>query len=262
MGHVESRVNLRGPPRKAKYSWMSDSEIVPRGKGNTEWRSEPTNVEKLADELWLGVKCQSKAELAGREVENTKERERTLLKELGKIALAGRLKKLVSRKTKLITEAPVNGGRNYNGPKEGLGEIELSVKMRTTCARTVRPYEALLYPEIESRFYLRSIGGQFDWGGRLPKGNGGVQRFPQIVQKSILECKGKRKLNCETNKSSRDESRVPIDEEVWHLDVGSSHPGAEVRPKGWAVRPLKRYVSWVQNVARQFGPYPAWALEY
>jgi hypothetical protein len=22
-------------------------------------------------------------------------------------------------------------------------------------------------------------GGQFDWGGRLPKSNGGVQRFPQ-----------------------------------------------------------------------------------
>ncbi len=21
-------------------------------------------------------------------------------------------------------------------------------------------------------------GGQFDWGGRLPKGNGGAQRFP------------------------------------------------------------------------------------
>jgi hypothetical protein len=31
-------------------------------------------------------------------------------------------------------------------------------------------------------------------------------------------------------------------------DVGSSHPGAAVSPKGWAVRPLKRYVSWVQNV--------------
>ena len=44
---------------------------------------------------------------------------------------------------------------------------------------------------------------------------------------------------------------------VWHLDVGSSHPGAEVGPKGWAVRPLKRYASWVQNVVRQFGPYPA-----
>src|SRR3954465_4963508 len=48
---------------------------------------------------------------------------------------------------------------------------------------------------------------------------------------------------------------------VWGLDVGSSHPGAGVGPKGWAVRPLKRYASWVQNVVRQFGPYPPWALE-
>ena len=49
--------------------------------------------------------------------------------------------------------------------------------------------------------------------------------------------------------------RVHIDGEIWHLDVGSSHPGAVVRSKGWAVRPLKRYASWVQNVVRQFGPY-------
>ena len=41
--------------------------------------------------------------------------------------------------------------------------------------------------------------------------------------------------------------RVHIDGVVWHLDVGSSHPGAEVGPKGWAVRPLKRYASWVQR---------------
>ena len=27
-----------------------------------------------------------------------------------------------------------------------------------------------------------------------------------------------------------------------------------------AVRQLKRYVSWVQNVVRQFGPYLPWAL--
>lgn len=39
--------------------------------------------------------------------------------------------------------------------------------------------------------------------------------------------------------------RVHIDGEVWHLDVGSSHPGAEARPKGLAVRQLKRYASWV-----------------
>src|SRR3989339_1066697 len=50
--------------------------------------------------------------------------------------------------------------------------------------------------------------------------------------------------------------RVHIDGKVWHLDVGSSHPGAEEGPKGLAVRQLKRYVSWVQNVVRQFGPYP------
>ena len=55
--------------------------------------------------------------------------------------------------------------------------------------------------------------------------------------------------------------RVHIDGVVWHLDVGSSHPGAVVGPKGWAVRPLKWYASWVQNVVRQFGPYPAWAQE-
>ena len=49
--------------------------------------------------------------------------------------------------------------------------------------------------------------------------------------------------------------RVHIDGKVWHLDVGSSHPGAEAGPKGMAVRHLKRYASWVQNVVRQFGPY-------
>ena len=56
--------------------------------------------------------------------------------------------------------------------------------------------------------------------------------------------------------------RDHIDGEVWHLDVGSSHPGGEVASKGWTVRPLKRYASWVQNVVRQFGPYLLWALEY
>src|SRR6187549_4038070 len=55
--------------------------------------------------------------------------------------------------------------------------------------------------------------------------------------------------------------RVHIDDKVWHLDVGSSHPGAEVGPKGSAVRRLKRYVSWVQNVVRQFGPYLLWAQD-
>ena len=49
---------------------------------------------------------------------------------------------------------------------------------------------------------------QFDWGGRLLKSNGGAQRFPQIGQKPIVECIGKRELDCETDRSSRCESRA------------------------------------------------------
>ena len=51
-------------------------------------------------------------------------------------------------------------------------------------------------------------GGQFDWGGRLPKSNGGAQRFSQYGRKSYEECKGKRELDCKTYRSSKDESRT------------------------------------------------------
>ena len=51
-------------------------------------------------------------------------------------------------------------------------------------------------------------GGQFDWGGRLPKSNGGAQWFPQVGRKSTKERNGIRELDCETNKSSRCESRA------------------------------------------------------
>ena len=51
-------------------------------------------------------------------------------------------------------------------------------------------------------------GGQFDWGGRLLKSNGGAQRFPQNGWKSFDECKGIRELNCETDMSNRCESRA------------------------------------------------------
>ena len=49
-------------------------------------------------------------------------------------------------------------------------------------------------------------GGQFDWGGRLLKGNGGVQRLVQRGQKSRNECKRINQPNCETYKSSSNES--------------------------------------------------------
>ena len=49
-------------------------------------------------------------------------------------------------------------------------------------------------------------GGQFDWGGRLLKSNGGAQRSAQRGWKSRNECKRKSWPNCETNKSSSNES--------------------------------------------------------
>ena len=50
--------------------------------------------------------------------------------------------------------------------------------------------------------------GQFDWGGLLLKSNGGVQRYTQPGWQSGVEHKGISVLDCETYKSSRDESRT------------------------------------------------------
>ena len=51
-------------------------------------------------------------------------------------------------------------------------------------------------------------GGEFDWGGRLRKGIGGAQRFPQNGWKPFEECKGRRELDCDTDGWSRYESRA------------------------------------------------------
>ena len=50
------------------------------------------------------------------------------------------------------------------------------------------------------------LGGQFDWGGRLLKSNGGAQRLAQHGRKSCNECKRINQPNCETDKSSSNES--------------------------------------------------------
>ena len=51
-------------------------------------------------------------------------------------------------------------------------------------------------------------GGEFDWGGRLRKGIGGAQRFPQNGWKPFGECKGRREPDCDTDGWSRYESRT------------------------------------------------------
>ena len=69
-------------------------------------------------------------------------------------------------------------------------------------------------PLLALRSNLRSIsgrgtlsGGEFDWGGRLQNGNGGVQRSAQPDWKPGGECIGISGLDCKTNKSNRYESR-------------------------------------------------------
>ena len=80
-----------------------------------------------------------------------------------------------------------------------LGKFEPFVRDHSERAR-------ILIMILESG-HLTVAGGQFDWGGRLLKSNGGVQRFPQAGRKSAEECKGRRELDCKTYKSSRGESR-------------------------------------------------------
>ena len=59
-------------------------------------------------------------------------------------------------------------------------------------------------------------GRQFDWGGRLPKSNGGARRWAQTGRKSV-ECNSISPPDCETDTSSRDESRLVI---RWSRVVG------------------------------------------
>ncbi|KAL0684768.1 hypothetical protein Bca4012_051616 [Brassica carinata] len=254
MGHVESRVNQQGPPCKAKYSWVTDSEVVP-GEMPLEPRASwfsPKCVEAQQLTGHLGVKhCFGAGRESGtksRQTLNTRydlkitgvkvgqiqcpenprvppqgsstegesgpkirpkgvvDGQQVNIPVLPLVGPEGRrrldhvwgLTPAQCRKVKEVgdlmtgepaTEAPVNGGRNYNGPKR-LGEIDMSVKMRTTCTWTERPYEASLFPGIGFGLFLRSLGPtgqgtvsgrQFLWGVGLPKGNGGVQRliFPK-----------------------------------------------------------------------------------
>ena len=51
------------------------------------------------------------------------------------------------------------------------------------------------------------LGGQFDWGGLLQKGNGGVQRRAQAGWQPVAERKGRSPLDRESDRTSGCESR-------------------------------------------------------
>lgn len=89
-----------------------------------------------------------------------------------------------------------------------MGDIEAGMLMSVESLVGYHPFYSGILTGGHITGHRTLSGGQFDWGGRLPKSNGGAQRFPQCGWKSHEECKGRRELNCETNKSSRYESRT------------------------------------------------------
>jgi hypothetical protein len=73
------------------------------------------------------------------------------------------------------------------------------VKYHPYCTKILTPYR-----ESGGRTVT---GGQFDWGGSLLKDNEGALRLAQGGRQSLVECKRKSQLNCESDGTSRYESR-------------------------------------------------------
>jgi len=70
---------------------------------------------------------------------------------------------------------------------------------------------------------------------------------------SLMGARYDRKATPGITESSR--LRAQIDGAVCYIDVGSPQPGCAEAAKGGGVHPLKRLVSWVQNVVKQFVQY-------
>ena len=124
------------------------------------------------------------------------------------------------------------------------------------------------------------LGGQFDWGGRLLKSNGGVQRFAQLERKSSKRVQTQKEPNCETDRSSSNAPGVSdpvVCEWKCHRSTDKSYPGDNrlispksphrrgglaprcrliaswgcIRSQGFGCSPIKA----VRELVRQFGPY-------
>ncbi len=71
-------------------------------------------------------------------------------------------------------------------------------------------YHPLILDDLTSRLESGRgtlAAGQFYWGGILLKSNGGARRLAQRSWQLRVECKGIRELDCESDGSSRYESR-------------------------------------------------------
>ena len=90
-----------------------------------------------------------------------------------------------------------------------MGAIEAQALAWAEATVKYHPVECdvLTYPDTSLGGTV--AGGQFDWGGRLRKSNGGARMVPSV--RSVLarrECNSRRAPNGETDRSNRYESRL------------------------------------------------------
>ncbi len=89
-----------------------------------------------------------------------------------------------------------------------MGDFEASASAEVESPVKYHPSRAGILTLCHESGQKTVLGGQFAWGGFLPKSNGGVQRYSQHGWQSCVERKGIRVLDCETDRSSRYESRA------------------------------------------------------
>ena len=89
-----------------------------------------------------------------------------------------------------------------------MGDFEAGTLVFVESPLKYHPCRVEALSEFRESGLVTVLGGQFGWGGLLPKSNGGAQRLTQHGWQSCVERKSISELNCETNKSSRCESRV------------------------------------------------------
>ena len=89
--------------------------------------------------------------------------------------------------------------------KLGIGEKKLIVERRRESDVTSDANETPLFNFFSPDLPIlvgTVLGGQFNWGGSLLKGNGGAQRSASSGWKSEVKCKRISWLNCESDHSS------------------------------------------------------------
>ena len=89
-----------------------------------------------------------------------------------------------------------------------MGDFEAVTLVIVESSLKYHPCDVEALSECRESGLVTVLGGQFGWGGLLPKGNGGAQRHTQHGRQSCVERKSISVLDCETYKSSRCESRV------------------------------------------------------